>query len=85
MCSLHAGKLANAILGLVFAGGGGGLYWFGGAGTCGMGACTVTLVGGGAVILTTGVCCCIGDVTLLEVVGCGTETVVVMHRLRVGL
>ena len=76
MCSLCAGKLANAILGLAFAGGGGGLYWFGGAGTCGMGACTVALVGGGAVILTTRVRYCAGDVVLLEVVGCGTETVV---------
>jgi len=74
--SLHMGKSVNAILGLAFAGGGGGLYWFGGAGTCGAYACTIVLVGDGAVILTTGVHCCVGDVTLLEVVSCGAETVV---------
>jgi len=74
--SLHVGKSANAILGLAFAGGGGGLYWFRGAGTCGTGACTVVLVRGGAVILTTGVCCCASDVALPEVVGCSAETVV---------
>jgi hypothetical protein len=74
--SLHAGKSANAILGLVFTGGGGGLYWFGGAGTYGMGVCTVALVGGSAIILTTGVRCCAGDIALPEVVSCSAETVV---------
>jgi len=74
--SLHTGKLVNAILGLAFVGGGGGLYWFGGTGTCGMGACTVMLVGGSAVILTTGGHGCADDIMLLKVVGCGAETVV---------
>jgi len=74
--SLCAGKLANAILGLVFAGGGGGLYWFGGAGTCGADACAVAFIRGSAVILTTGVHYCASDIGLLEVVGCGAETVV---------
>jgi len=73
---LHMGKLANAILGLAFAGGGSGLYWFRGTGTCGADTCTVALVGGGAIILTTRGRCCVGNVTLLEVISCGAETVV---------
>ena len=41
-----------------------------------MDACAVIFVGGSTVIIKTGGRGCANDVRLLEVVGCGTETVV---------